>query len=128
MTASVARVLIVDANIGFATRLSIDLQRLGFHVATAFTVVSAERVASELRPDVVLADDQYGAARLQSLRAVLLGTEACGPTARFICLVQTAAAGRSLVDAGFDAAWLKSAEVSDSVAHLQASFGVAYSL
>ena len=125
MTASVARVLIVDPDIGFATRLSIHLQRLGFHVATAITIVSAERVASELRPDVVIADDQYGAARLQSLRAVLLGTEACGPTSRFICVVRTAAAGRSLVDAGFDATWLKSVEVSDFAADVQASFGFA---
>lgn len=121
MTASATRVLVVDANIGFATRLSIHLQRLGFHVGTAFTVVSAERVASELRPDIVIADDQYGSDRLQSLRAVLLGTEACEHTARFICLAQTAAAGRSLVDAGFHAAWLKPVEVNDLAGDLQAS-------
>jgi len=121
MTSSVTRVLVVDPNVGFATRLSLCLQCLGFHVATAFTVVSAETVASELRPDVVIADALYGLTRLQSLRAVLLGTQSCEPTARFICLVQTEAAGNHWVEAGFDAAWVKPFEVSGLLNDLQAS-------
>jgi len=125
MTKSVTRVLVVDPNIGSAIRLSVHLQSLGLHVATAFTLVSAESVASEFRPDVVIADDQYGEARLQSLRAVFLGTQACEPDARFICLVQTLAAGRSLVDSGFDSSWLKPVEHQDLVGALQTSLAAA---
>lgn len=95
------------------------LQQSGYHVATAATPTSAELVALERCPGAVVADDSYGAARLQSLRDVLLGTQACPHSARFICLVGRESAARELVEASFHAAWLKRSPVEELVARIR---------
>lgn len=112
------RILIVDANVDAATRLSLHLQRHGCEVATAPTLESAVPIASVLGPKVVMVDDQFGVSRLRSLRGVLLGTEACDHTTKFVCLVRTQAAAQVMLLTDFDAAFANPVGADDLVAYM----------
>lgn len=112
------RILIVDANVDAATRLSLHLQRHGCEVATAPTLESAVPIASVLGPKVVMVDDQFGVSRLRSLRGVLLGTEACDHTTKFVCLVRTQAAAQVMLLTDFDAAFANPVRADDLVAYM----------